>query len=691
MSDYKVDDFLIELGFSDNVTKKVIELEKKVTEAAKRIEKGLNKALNQDNSLNNLVKNTQTAAKRINQTLDNAFKDRTVTVKSKKVFLKDDSEKPIKKKAVYSRDYTKRIEDRADALKFSQVLQNLRKESPEGYKKYAEIIGKSLAVKAHYTQPDKANDVSGFTKEMRKLTFEARKSLEGIKQRSKLGVDNSDTATTKINSVSTSLNNLSNNSATALSGVSKLALGLGTATIAVGAFVSGLKSLADQSIEQGLRMSRPETASKVVFGEEDSIKVRGYAERATTSYGLDYGDQLEAYNKVAATSVKGIMGVEGVIDLVDNVSLAGKALGNTSEDIKGMLLAVSQMASKGKVSMEELRQQLGERLPIAFSLGAKAMGKTEQEFSKLVEDGKVLSSEFLPKFNQAIKTWLKDNNAISQITNSTQAKIDKAKATWSLALKGIFEESEKGYGDMWDSVGRLLVNNESLLRSLGKGFGWFFEKVSDGVSLLDDMSHRLQGFYLVSKGYVTDFVETFVKTLTTMRDKATEIGDQLYKALLKPFVDILEWALKKLQVNTPETVDKGMTPTGGLTGKADPFRSKFDKKPSIEPKEPTMGEWLGSVWGNLSKGLDNFSDNYKGLSTANLDYSSQSYYKPSPTQLGVTQSNLSIKPEPVKVVLEGTVKGDFSMDTSSISREVDFQIKQNSEATLHSYNLFTDD
>lgn len=176
-----------------------------------------------------------------------------------------------------------------------------------------------------------------------------------------------------------------------------------------------------------------------------------------------------------------------------------------------------------------------------------------------------------------------------------------------------------------------------------------------------------------------------------MRDKATEIGDQLYKALLKPFVDILEWALKKLQVNTPETVDKGMTPTGGLTGKTDPFRSKFDKKPSIDTKEPTMGEWLSSVWGNLSKGLDNFSNNYKGLSTANLDYSSQSYYKPSPTQLGVTQSNLSIKSEPVKVVLEGTVKGDFSMDTSSISREVDFQIKQNSEATLHSSNLFTDD
>ena len=46
--------------------------------------------------------------------------------------------------------------------------------------------------------------------------------------------------------------------------------------------------------------------------------------------------------------------------------------------------ALAQMASKGTVSMEELRQQLGDRLPGALGLAAKGLGITEQELIKLV-------------------------------------------------------------------------------------------------------------------------------------------------------------------------------------------------------------------------------------------------------------------------------------------------------------------
>ena len=44
-------------------------------------------------------------------------------------------------------------------------------------------------------------------------------------------------------------------------------------------------------------------------------------------------------------------------------------------------LAVEQMASKGTVTMEELRRQLGEHIPGAFGVAARAMGKTEKEFN----------------------------------------------------------------------------------------------------------------------------------------------------------------------------------------------------------------------------------------------------------------------------------------------------------------------
>lgn len=78
------------------------------------------------------------------------------------------------------------------------------------------------------------------------------------------------------------------------------------------------------------------------------------------------------------------------------VAKAGQALGLSGDAVTGSLLALQQIASKGVVSMEELRQQLGERLPIAFSAAAQGLGVTQQELIKLVESGRLTANEFFP-------------------------------------------------------------------------------------------------------------------------------------------------------------------------------------------------------------------------------------------------------------------------------------------------------
>ena len=50
------------------------------------------------------------------------------------------------------------------------------------------------------------------------------------------------------------------------------------------------------------------------------------------------------------------------------------------------------MISKGKVQAEELRGQLGERLPSAFQLAAKAMGMTTAQLDKFMADGKLTAA-----------------------------------------------------------------------------------------------------------------------------------------------------------------------------------------------------------------------------------------------------------------------------------------------------------
>lgn len=82
---------------------------------------------------------------------------------------------------------------------------------------------------------------------------------------------------------------------------------------------------------------------------------------------------------------------------------AGTVLHASKDQMKLVFLALSQMVSKGVVSMEELRRQLGEQIPGAFELAAQAMDMETKEFSKFVAQGKLATDDFLPKFAALIQ------------------------------------------------------------------------------------------------------------------------------------------------------------------------------------------------------------------------------------------------------------------------------------------------
>lgn len=84
--------------------------------------------------------------------------------------------------------------------------------------------------------------------------------------------------------------------------------------------------------------------------------------------------------------------------IFDSVAVASRVMGLSAEGTTGAILALGQMASKGKVQAEELRGQLGERIPGAFGIAARAMGVTTVELDKMMEQGKIVAEDFLPRF-----------------------------------------------------------------------------------------------------------------------------------------------------------------------------------------------------------------------------------------------------------------------------------------------------
>ena len=83
------------------------------------------------------------------------------------------------------------------------------------------------------------------------------------------------------------------------------------------------------------------------------------------------------------------------------INAAGQ-LGQSSERTSLVLDALAQIAAKGVVSMEELRQQLGDSLPGALSIAAKGLGVTTDQLVQLVETGEIAAADFLPAFAAAM-------------------------------------------------------------------------------------------------------------------------------------------------------------------------------------------------------------------------------------------------------------------------------------------------
>jgi tape measure domain-containing protein len=114
-----------------------------------------------------------------------------------------------------------------------------------------------------------------------------------------------------------------------------------------------------------------------------------FVTKSSRQFAIPQDIVLRQFTKLQA-SVQGAGGsLEETKETFTGITAAVRATGGNLQDLDSALTATSQVFSKGKVSAEELRQQIGERLPGAFTLFADSMGKTPQELDKALEKGEV--------------------------------------------------------------------------------------------------------------------------------------------------------------------------------------------------------------------------------------------------------------------------------------------------------------
>lgn len=196
-----------------------------------------------------------------------------------------------------------------------------------------------------------------------------------------------------------------------------------------------LANLVKGSLDAQIALQRLELSYKSVFGEGAAAQLQAVYEQ-TQRVGLEYTSTAEAAKSFFAAGQDSTLAPD-MNRIFTSVTNAGAALQLSTDQMNGAFIALGQMISKGKVQAEELRGQLGERLPGAFQMAAKAMGMTTAELDKFMADGKLTAEELLPRLAEVLEE--KYGNAAEAAANTVQGSINRMSTEWTRFKAGLVE------------------------------------------------------------------------------------------------------------------------------------------------------------------------------------------------------------------------------------------------------------
>jgi tape measure domain-containing protein len=223
---------------------------------------------------------------------------------------------------------------------------------------------------------------------------------------------------------------------------------LGT-LLAGGAVATGLQALIDrvQTASKAL-LDAQIRAERLAIGLQFAVGANAgrdmeFLREVTNRLGLQFGSTAEAYQRFAAAARETRLEGAGARSVFESVAKASAVMGLSAEQTSGVLLALQQMISKGTVQSEELRGQLGERLPGAFQIAARAMGVTTAELGKMLEQGQVIADDFLPKFAAQLNAEL--GGAAEQAANRTEAAVNRLQSSWDRLQQATAQSGAGGF------------------------------------------------------------------------------------------------------------------------------------------------------------------------------------------------------------------------------------------------------
>lgn len=232
--------------------------------------------------------------------------------------------------------------------------------------------------------------------------------------------------------------------------------------------------------------------------------------------GLDVLSAADGYVKLTAATKGSSLEGEQTLDIFKGVSNAVTALSLSADDANGIFRALGQIMSKGTLSSEELKLQIGDRLPGAIQKAADAMGVTREALVSMLESGEIVAEDFLPKFAKVLKDDFADGAA--KASNSVTAN-------WNRMNNAMLNLLDTAGGEF----AKVLPHVTELISNLSNGMHPLISALGEAVDKWNTLQGAISGGILNAIALFDKEVRDNIHTINFSADAQGELNESLKK------------------------------------------------------------------------------------------------------------------------------------------------------------------
>lgn len=270
-----------------------------------------------------------------------------------------------------------------------------------------------------------------------------------------------------------------------------------------------------------------------------------YIKQQADRIGLVFADTAKQYGKFAASAAFAGRDRNEIRYIFESFSEAGRVLGLTQDNLNGVFVALEQIFSKGKIGAEELKQQLGERLPAVFEVAQKALQDQYPDLAKAMEKGQVGAENLVliaQKYREMIAGQLPE---ATKSLAAQQARLTNAVEDFKLAI------ADAGFVDAYaatiEEISKFLKSEDG--KQFAEGMAGAFSSVLEIIKLLlknfDELSAIVSaGVWLFSANLFLKIAEN-LWTVSKAATAASVAMSGFQKAFLILGAAIVGWEIGK--------------------------------------------------------------------------------------------------------------------------------------------------